>query len=134
MNKKADEKKTVTFDYIKTEQHTEFPVSGAHGGITPAGKIQISFYQERLAIPKQVKHELKEDFSLGDEIQEERIARNSFIRSVPMTFLMDPNTALGIYQWLGERLKDCGVLGKIDPSKKTGASKKKAASKKKGKK
>ena len=98
----------VGFDYIKSNQYQDIFIDGVHGGLTPRGKLQMSIFTERNSIPKHIVHKLSPEGKLGEEIKEERVARKDIIRDVESTLIMDSETALSIYHWLGDNLKKVG--------------------------
>ena len=104
--KKIQETPTkLQFDYLKSNQHREILVEGVHGGITPKGRIQMSVFCERQPIPRQITHEFNEN-QLGPEILSERLSRDSIIRSVDATLIMDLETAKVIREWLDAKIKE----------------------------
>ncbi len=101
------EKKTIQFDYIKTNNYKECLIDGAHGGITPSGKVQISFYNERPPIPKSIVHEITDDGKLGKEVSRE--SRDAIVRNVELTAYLDPKAAIALHSWLGKQLEHFGI-------------------------
>lgn len=111
MTDKAEIPKRIKFDYLKSNYHREILVEGAHGGLTPKGHLQMSVFNERRPIPKQTVHPVTEDGTIGLEILDERLSRDSIIRSVEATLLMDIPTAKIIYEWLRKHIEIADKLG-----------------------
>jgi hypothetical protein len=99
---KEDAPKRVSFHFIKSNSFRVIHVDGAHGGINPNLMIQMALFSERIPIPQRSVQEIRPDGSLGDEIWEERIAREGLIREVEVEAIMDLGTARSIIQWLTE--------------------------------
>lgn len=97
--------KQVTFDYIKSNDYREFYANGVFGGISPGGKIMMSMFFERSPIPTKIFHNVLKDGKLGEEIRSKRESRDSIIRSVQATILMDPDGALALRNWIDDKLK-----------------------------
>lgn len=93
-------------------------VEGAHGGVTPTGKIQIAVFNDRQPIPQQTIHEVASTGKVGDEVKEERITRGGIVREVEAELIIDLDGAKIIHQWLGDKIKECeGILKEVQKSK-----------------
>lgn len=79
--------------YIKGNFFRVVHADGAYGGTTPSANINIAFYSERPAIPRVTK---------GDEVVE---TRGGIVRELETNVVMDINTAINLYRWLGGRLE-----------------------------
>ena len=96
--------KKISFDFLKTNQYREIYADGVHGGFTPRGKLQLSFFNERAPIPKHTEHKI-ENGKVGSEILENRKSRDSIVRNIETTIIVDLDTAKRIHKWLSERLE-----------------------------
>lgn len=94
----------ISFDYLKSNYYREILVTGAQGGLTPRGNIQMTVFAERQPIPNQTVHGVNEDGRIGNEIKEKRLTRQSIIRSVESTLIMDLDTAKNIMNWLKKNI------------------------------
>ncbi len=94
----------IKFDYLKSPDYRTIYINGVFGGISPRGQIYISVWKERWPIPKQVTYHLKEDGTVTNEIESERIAREAIIREVEVGLLMDIGTAIAMRNWLDEKI------------------------------
>ena len=100
--------KKLTLNYLKTGSYRSIHSDGAIGGITPAGNIHISFYNERLPIPKKAVHSISEDGQLGEIIEQEKL--DGVVREMEVDVVMSVNSARNLYDWLGKRLTEIDKL------------------------
>ena len=94
----------IKFHYIKSNFFRTIHSEGVIGGVTPFSSIVINFYSERQSIPQIVTHELREDLTLGKEI--ERSGREGVIREVEVSVSMNLLAAKALKDWLDLRLKE----------------------------
>jgi len=98
----SKEKKTIDFDYIKSNQFRVIHADGIHGGVSPNGCfIQMAFFSERAPIPKRETFNLGAD-KLGDKIATEQ--RDAVVREVEVELLMNIGTAKSICKWINEKI------------------------------
>ena len=92
----------ISISFEKSPQHFSAPVNGAWGGLTPDGQeVVAALYQERGTIPDIIEVEVEE--GLADLSQGERISRGDILREVQATFVMSPEAAQRIGEWLLEK-------------------------------
>jgi hypothetical protein len=106
MAKEADEsqpQQTVQFHYIKGKDFRVVSADGAMGSITPQGRLLVTVYSERVAIPRTVVYELKPDGDLGEIVETE--GRSGFVREMEVAILMDRDGAETLRDWLTSKLK-----------------------------
>ena len=107
-DKPGKQAERVVFHWIKSNAFRVIHAEGAHGGITPNGKIQMALFNERQPIPQQTSHEVEKasdgSFKVGDEMRDERVSRNGIVREVEVEILMDPKTARLVCDWLEKQL------------------------------
>lgn len=116
----VDEKKSAPkqfkIHYIKSNAFRVILAEGVHGGITPNGKIQFAFYNERLPIPQMTVHELEplgeNAVRLKEEIKEMRVGRDGIIREVEAEILMDVKHAEVMLNWLKDHIDKVNELMK----------------------
>jgi hypothetical protein len=92
---------TINFDYIKGNDFRIFHVDGAYLAGGPAG-LTVSFYSERQPIPRRVVHKVNSDAGVGEEIVEQRVVRDAFIRDVDVALAMNIEVAKNLHKSLGE--------------------------------
>jgi hypothetical protein len=93
------------FDYIKSNHFRIIHMNGVWGGNAPRrGLIQMFVWSERWPIPRQTVHKIKPDGSIGDEIDSERISRDSIVREVEVGIVMDINDAKRLRDWLNDKI------------------------------
>jgi hypothetical protein len=103
MNEK--EMKKVTFNMQKLPSYRTYFVDGMFGGLTPKGKIYAELFIERYPTPTELTHQINDDFSLGEELQEERKSKKGVIREIECGIMMDVETAKAFKDWLDEKIK-----------------------------
>ncbi|MEX1268852.1 MAG: hypothetical protein WEA56_07610 [Balneolaceae bacterium] len=99
----SKKEQTIGFDYIKSNFHREIYADGVHGGVTPRGKVQISFYNERNPIPTHSEHKVVNN-RIGGEIREKRQSRDAIIRIVETTVILDASTLQSLIGWMQEKI------------------------------
>jgi hypothetical protein len=102
----GDDPLKISFDFIKSNLFRVIHADGAWGGITPQGKIDLSIYSERVAIPQKVVHAVNPDGSLGGEIRTERVTRDAIVRELEVEIIMDVSTAQALCAWLQQKISD----------------------------
>jgi ATP phosphoribosyltransferase len=63
----------------------------------------MAVYNERLAIPKKIVHEVDQTGLLGSEILEERETRDGVVRDLEANLIMDLEVAKSMLVWLAEK-------------------------------
>jgi hypothetical protein len=58
----------VEFRFCRSAGYRVHPADGAWGGLTPTGDVAVCFYIDQQPTPSTVRHALKKDGTLGDEI------------------------------------------------------------------
>jgi hypothetical protein len=101
--KKGTTKKEFTFKYIIPDHIQDCYVNGAFGGVTPRNEISMHLFCERHPIPKNIKHKIKADGTLSDEISTE--IGGDVVRIIQSSVIMDEGTAIAIRDWLSDRIK-----------------------------
>jgi hypothetical protein len=85
--------KTVNYDFLKSTGFRVVHADGAFLGANGYGALTITFFAERLAIPKRVVHRVNSDGSLGDEILDERVVRDAIVRDTEVAVTMNLDAA-----------------------------------------
>ena len=113
-----DIKKTTSheYHYIKTNDFRSVFVTGAIGGPTVLGLLDMNVFIDRPAIPTSTKHAITEKQTIGEEVS--KVVREGSIREVQIGLLMDINVARAIKGWLDsnilileKQLNDINKLG-----------------------
>jgi hypothetical protein len=93
----------LTFHFQKSTFFRTIHVDGAFGGVTPQGKISISFYSERFPIPQSTTHTL-----VGTKLSPEkhRETKNGIIREVEVNCTMDVANLEALVEFLEGKLKE----------------------------
>lgn len=97
--------KEVKIDYIKSNHFRVVHGDGVFGGVSPHGKVFLTFWSARPSIPQTIIHAVNQDGSLGDEIREARVGRDAMIREAEVAVLMDVDVAKSFIKLLQERVK-----------------------------
>jgi hypothetical protein len=100
---KKEEISSFTFNYLKSSNFRVIHVDGAIGGLTPGGFVHMTVYSERVAIPKKVVHEVREDGSLGEEIKRESL--NGVVREMEADLIFNIDEAIALRDWLDNQVK-----------------------------
>ncbi|MBI4827210.1 MAG: hypothetical protein HY804_00070 [Nitrospinae bacterium] len=100
----------ISFHYLKSNSFKTICVDGAHGGISPRGRLNMSVFSERLPIPKEEIFENHE----GSFSRIGLIGKEGVIREVEATLSMDYTTMVSIRDWLSEKISDFEKRYKIE--------------------
>lgn len=93
----------ITFKYVYPDDLRDLYVNGLYGGVTPRKEIYAHFYSERHPIPKTITHDVKEDGTLGPEVNQEK--GGDVVRFIQASVVMDLDTAISFQKWLSERIE-----------------------------
>jgi hypothetical protein len=100
----AEKRKTVCFDYIKSNCFRVIRVDGAHGSPTPkADGIQIALFSERNPIPQREEYRLTEKGGLGERIDIR--TRGAVVREVEVEAILSIEMAKQLEKWLHDKIK-----------------------------
>jgi hypothetical protein len=101
---KENQPKTATFKFVKTHDYKNVGVTGAFGGITVRGDININFYLDVVKLPPNTVHAVEQNGIIGEE--QVRLPDPEFVREVPFGINIDVNTAKSIVVWMNSKIKD----------------------------
>jgi len=104
---------TIAFYYLKTPDYRIVHVDGAIGGVTPQGNIQVSVYAEHAAIPQKAVFHVTEDGALGDEIVDQRVARDGLIREMSVSLVMTETATREFIEFLNRKLEDLSNIKRV---------------------
>jgi hypothetical protein len=102
----------ISFDLIKGTQFRGIHADGVWGGVTPQGLFSLTFYNERFPIPRQLTHTLKEDGTLGPEIEGARLSRSALVREAEFCVYMNLNVVKALSEFLQTQLEKIEVATK----------------------
>jgi hypothetical protein len=105
---------TISFDYIKSNQFRCARADGVWGGLNGHLDVVMSFFSERPAIPQHVVHALHGN-TLGEEIPDQRVGRNSIIREVEVCISMNLTVAKVFRDWLDSKIKSIEEIKGAEP-------------------
>lgn len=95
-----------SFKYSKSSDFKTFGVSGAYGGFTVNGNLNLNFYTETSEIPKESKHEIIDGRISKQSVNLEIPKELSSIREVLVGLNMDLNTAKSIIKWMQQHIEE----------------------------
>lgn len=98
-----DSPKSITVHYQKSSLFRVIHADGVWGGMTPRAMIQMVFWNERTAIPKNITFSVDPEKGLGDEMSRE--SKEGFVRELEAEILMDLRTAKSFHEWLGDKIR-----------------------------
>jgi len=102
----AEEPNRIKFHYVKSTQFRVIHADGAYGGITPQLGLFLSFFNERLPIPRVLVHSVKPDGSLGEQISAECESKDGVIREEEIGVAMNVVVARALVQWLQDKIQE----------------------------
>jgi hypothetical protein len=100
-NGSSDPPEKVAISFEESKNYFTAPVNGVWGGPTTDGELCASFYHERNSLPNLIEADVED--GIANVEQGERIARGDFVRELQATFVMRPETAISIGEWLIKR-------------------------------
>lgn len=92
----------VQFHYVKSNFFRVVYAEGAWGGLSPAGRIVINFYNERAPIPLLQTVAVNPDGSLGAIVTAE--GKSGILREVEVAVTMDVDHARELHKWLADKI------------------------------
>jgi hypothetical protein len=98
----------IPVHYVKSNAFRVVHADGAYGGATAHGFIQMAFYSERVAYPRETILEISPDGVQLGETDVER--RQGAVREIEVAAIMDLKTAESLHQWLGQKVDELRKL------------------------
>ena len=93
----------ILIHYVKCDGFRTVHADGAIGGATPNGKnLHVSFYAERLPIPRAARYELGPGGKLGGVLEQE--GRGGVYRELQFDAIMNYDTARALRKWLDDQI------------------------------
>ncbi len=94
----------VETHFIKNNDFRTVQCSGAFGGVTSNGLINMNMYTDRVVIPNTITLEVDEKD--GQHLREiGRESKNGIVREVQFGMLIDVNVAKSLVEWINEQIK-----------------------------
>lgn len=106
MAKKKEPKKShpaVKFKYYFPEDYRPVYNNAVWGGMNVKGELDIHFLYDRNPLPLSSTHEIKDGIILGTP--KSRETGKSTLRFVQTGVVMNRESAMSLYNWLGEKIK-----------------------------
>ncbi len=100
---------TVKFKYIFNDDYDPEYINGAFGGLNTTGELVVNFYMDRIPIPYEVKQMINDDGTLNEEVEVTKPDEMKIRRVVKNGVVMNKDTAVSVYLWLKNQLKEMGV-------------------------
>ena len=101
---RKNKKKTINFDYIKSNQFRVIHADGVHGGLHPKGyAIQMAFFSERQPIPRRETYNFDGEKLTGIKKTDKR---DAIVREVEVEVILDLDMAISLHKWLSEKIED----------------------------
>ncbi len=98
-----EEERKFEITYVDNKASTTVPVSGAFGGFTPDGGALVAhFYLEYNPPPNMILADVDNQGRVDIE-HGQPIKRSDLVREVQSTFMMSPEAAVSIGDWLKKR-------------------------------
>jgi hypothetical protein len=103
----ASPRPEIQFHFIKSHLFRVIYAEGAVGGVSPKGLIQMTLFNERVAIPNlTVVEGTPEAGGLrpGKEIMAKREGKNGIVRELEAEIMMSLQSAKSLHTWLGNHI------------------------------
>lgn len=114
----TDSDPQIEFHFIKANSFKVAYADGVFGGVSPKGALRMSFFNERLALPKSVTHKVVQEgdaVRVGEEIVAKRNSLNGVVREVEVDVVMNLESAKAFQLWLGNKIKELESLTSNQP-------------------
>ena len=98
----------IRFDFVRSPFFRVVHSNGAWGGITPHQELSVTFYSERLSLPRHITHQVTQG-GLGPEIS--RDSTKNIQREYEVEVLMSMNEAVNLHQWIGVKIEEWRKIG-----------------------
>jgi len=100
--------------YIKSNSFQSYTASGLVGGVTPAGKVRLNFYEDLPVLPDST--ELEINLNNGQILGEAQNVDKEFssVREFNCGISLDIAVAKSIHVWLGQTIKQFEAMNNPD--------------------
>jgi hypothetical protein len=111
--KMAENKISVDIHFIKNNDFKTVLATGAFGGISPNGLINMNIFTERTPIPNKISYQIDSKNPALDSSNETGTeGKAGIIREVQFGMLIDIQTAKNISAWLNSQISQLDQLTK----------------------
>lgn len=102
-----EDQSKIVFHYLKNNDFRTVLSTGAIGGITSHGLINVNFFTDRPPIPQSVTYNI-EDNKLGEE--QERSTKSGIVREIHFGVNMDLNSARELKDYLEKLINQIELI------------------------
>lgn len=95
---------SLTIHNVKSHNYRQIHVDGVHGGLTPTGQINLSFFAQRLAIPKGTEFSVNESGAVENAIRDVNGSKSGIVREFEFGIYMDINTCESLKNFLESKI------------------------------
>ena len=99
------ETKQVTMFVEKSSFFRVVHADGTLCGLSPAGNVSLTFYNDRAAFPKEMVEGVNREGIVTGEIREKRNEPQGYARELETQIVMSKEAAMRLWRWLGEEFK-----------------------------
>ena len=111
---KGDSQK-ITFYNKLVPNFRQVHVDGAFGGVSPKGLLNLNFFSERFAIPRETEYLVKNEKTL-EKIKDSEDSKQGIIREYEFGIFLNLETAKRLQILLQEKIKELENLGNDNAS------------------
>jgi len=94
----------IGYDLMKSHLFRVIYADGVYGGLSPAGQIRMTLFNERYAIPTHMEHALSPHGHVGEEDLSARVCRSNIVRELEADVVMNLETAKLLHSWLNDKI------------------------------
>ena len=99
------ETKQVTMFVEKSSFFRVVHADGTLCGLSPAGNVSLTFYNDRAAFPKEMIEGVNGEGLVTGEVREKRNEPEGYARELETQIVMSKEAAMRLWRWLGEEFK-----------------------------
>lgn len=105
---------SVRVSYTEANDYKTVYADGAQGNFTRGGKLFLHFYVEFPVLPKNVVHAVDDEGNLGEPLEPHDDV--TLERRRECGVILDPQTLVELYDWLGRKLSELEAMAEEFPS------------------
>ena len=91
-------------DFRRSASFRVVHADGVWGGVTPYGKVYMTFFSETPPLPEAMAYSLSADGTVQEEVRADRRGSTNPSREVEVGVVMDLNIARSFLKWLAEKI------------------------------
>ena len=96
--------KRLQIDFRRSASFRIVHADGVWGGVTPYGKVYMTFFSEAPPLPEAMAYSLSADGTALEEVRADRRGSTNPTREVEVGVVMDLNVAKSFLKWLAEKI------------------------------